>query len=174
MIKAPTYAEHSFLWIFTGYWSISELILKVIFLTVFIKRICYFLIETKTLIKTLSLGSLRNRLHICIYTAWIGRRDLPLQGLSCCFVKHFDISGSEFVGSCIKLTGRVICRVSRGEGVGVATVGVGIAVASSVVVYVQVVSATKRWSVVGTRVNSVTVMTWHDVHLNRSVAIDVI
>ena len=107
-------------------------------------------------------------------SAWISRRDLPLQGLSCCLVKHFNISESEFVGSCIKLTGRVRCRVPRGEGVGPATVSVGIAVTSSVVVYVQVVSATKRWSVVGTRVNSVTVTTGHDVHLNRSVAIDVI
>ena len=176
MIKAPTYAEHSFLWIFTGYWSISELILKVIFLTVFIKRICYFLIETKTLIKTLSLGSLRNRLHICIYTAWIGRRDLPLQGLSCCLVKHFNISGSEVdTGStCIKSTGRVICRVPMGERVGVATTSVGIAVACSVVGYVQVVCSTKGWSVSGTRVYSGTVTTWLDVHLNRSVAIDVI
>ena len=112
----------------------------------------------------------------CIYTAWISRRDLPLQGLSCCLVKHFNISGSEVAAgsTCIKSTGATRCRVPRGEGVGVATVCVGITVTSSVVVYVQVVSATKRWSVVGTRVNSVTVTTGHDVHLNRSVAIDVI
>ena len=93
------------------------------------KRICYYLIETKTsLCKTLSLGSLRNRVHICIYTAWVGRRDLPLQGLSCCLVKHFNISGSE----------GVICRVPMGERVGVATTSVGITVACSVVGYVQV------------------------------------
>ena len=131
------------------------------FLTVFIEIICYFLIETKTLIKKLSFGSLRNLVHVCIYTAWVGRRDLPLQGLSCCLVKHFNISGSEFVAgsTCIKSTGPTRCRVPRGEGVGVATVGVGIAVACSVAVYVQVVSSTKGWSVVGTYVNSVTVMT---------------
>ena len=72
------------------------------------------------------------------------------------------------------MTGRVIWRVPRGEGVGPATVGVGIAVVSSVAGYVQVVSSTKGWSVTGPCVNSGTVMTWHDVHLNRSVAIDVI
>ena len=128
--------------------------------TVFIKIICYFLTETKTLIK-LSLGSLLNRVHICIYTSWVDRRDLPLQDLSCCLVKHFNISGSETgAGStCIKSTGRVICRVPRRDRVGEATVGVGNAVASSVVVYVQVVCSTKGWSVVGTCVNSVTVMT---------------
>ena len=131
------------------------------FLTVFIEIICYFLIETKTLIKKLSFGSLRNRVHVCIYTAWVGRRDLPLQGLSCCLVKHFNISGSEVdTGStCIKSTGIVICRVPRGEEVGVATVGVGIAVVCSVVVYAQVVSATKGWSVTGTCVYGVTVVT---------------
>ena len=88
-----------------------------------------------------------------LYSAWIGRRDLPLQGLSCCLVKHFNISGSEVpTGStCIKSTGRTRCRVPRGEKVAVATVGVGIAVACSVVGYVQVVaSCTKDWSVVGT------------------------
>ena len=67
-----------------------------------------------------------------------GSRDLPLQGLSCCLVKHFNISGSELeAGStCIKSTGVTRCRVPRGEGVGVATVSVGIAVACSVVGYV--------------------------------------
>ena len=50
MIKAPTCAGHSFLWIFTGSWSISEIDFKRIFLTVFIKRICCYLIETKTTI----------------------------------------------------------------------------------------------------------------------------
>ena len=131
------------------------------FLTVFIEIICYFLIETKTLIKKLFFGSLRNLVHVCIYTAWVGRRDLPLQGLSCCLVKHFNIRGSEFVAgsTCIKSTGPTRCRVPRGERVAVATVGVGIAVACSVVVYVQVVSSTKGWSVTGTCVNSVTVMT---------------
>ena len=96
-----------------------------------------------------------------LYSAWISRRDLPLQGLSCCLVKHFNISGSEMVpeSTCIKSTGVTRCRVPRGEGVGGATVGVGIAVAGSVVVYEQVVSTTKGWSVVGTCVNSVTVMT---------------
>ena len=42
-----------------------------------------------------------------------------------------------------------------GEVVGVATVAVGIAVACSVVGYIQVVSVTKGWSVIGTCVNSV-------------------
>ena len=112
-----------------------------------------------------------------LYLAWIGgRRDRPLQGLSCCLVKHFNISGSEVgIGStCIKSTGNVKCRVPRWEGVGVATFGVGIAVACSVVGYVQVVSSTKHWSPIRTCVYSFTVITWHDVHLNRSVAIDVI
>ena len=64
------------------------------------------------------------------------------------------------MGSCIKLTGSVICRVPRGEGVGVATECVGIAVACSVVGYLQVVSSrTKGWSVTGTCVNSLPVMT---------------
>ena len=94
-----------------------------------------------------------------LYSAWISRRDLPLQDLSCCLVKHFNISGSEFVGSCIKSTGRKRCRVPKGEGVGVATVRLGISVACSVAGYVQVVSASKGWSVVGTCVNSVTVIT---------------
>ena len=73
-----------------------------------------------------------------LYSAWIGRRDLPLQGLSCCLVKHFNISGSELVAgsTCIKSTGITRCRVPRGEQVGVATVGVGIAVACSVAGYV--------------------------------------
>ena len=48
---------------------------------------------------------------------------------------------------------------TQGEGVGPATVGEGIEVACSVVGYEQIVSATKRWSVVGTRVNNVTVTT---------------
>ena len=113
-----------------------------------------------------------------LYSAWIGgRRDRPLQGLSCCLVKHFNISGSEVgIGStCIKSTGNVKWRVPRGEGVGVATEGVGTAVtACSVVGYVQVVSSTKHWSPIRTCVYSFTVITWHDVHLNRSVAIDVI
>ena len=96
-----------------------------------------------------------------LYSAWISRRDLPLQGLSCCLVKHFNISGSEVVtGSTgIKSTGRTRCRVTRGERVAVATVGVGIAVTCSVVVYVQVVSVTKGWSVTGTGENSLTVIT---------------
>ena len=64
------------------------------------------------------------------------------------------------IGStCIKLTGVTRCRVPRGEEVGGDTVGVGIAVACSVVVYEQVVSSTKDWSVAGTCVNSFTVMT---------------
>ena len=58
------------------------------------------------------------------------------KGLSCYLVKHFNISGSEIVGSYIKSTGATRCRVPRGEGVGVATVGVGTAVACSVVRYV--------------------------------------
>ena len=90
------------------------------------------------------------------YSAWISRRDLPLQGLSCCLVKHFNISGSEFVAgsTCIKSTGQTRCRVPRGEGVGRVTVGVGIAVACSVVGYVQVVSFTKGWSLTRTCGNS--------------------
>ena len=96
-----------------------------------------------------------------LYSAWIGRRDLPLQGLSCCLVKHFNISGSELVAgsTCIKSTGRVRRRVPKGEEVGVATVSVGIAVACSVVVYVQVVSVTKGWSLIRTCVNSFTITT---------------
>ena len=111
-----------------------------------------------------------------LYSAWVGRRDLPLQGLSCCLVKHFNINGSKVdTGStCIKSTGRVICRVPMGERVGVATTCVGIAVDCSVVGYVQVVCSTKGWSVSGTCVYGGTVTTRLDVHLNRSVAIDVI
>ena len=95
---------------------------------------------------------------------------------SCCLVKHFNISGSE-VGTgftCIKSTGGTRCTVPRREGVGGTTTSVGIAVACSVVGCGQVVSVTKGWSVTGTCVNSVTVLTWLDVHLNRSVAIDAI
>ena len=93
-----------------------------------------------------------------LYSAWISRRDLPLQGVSCCLVKHFNISGSEFVGSCIKSTVRTRFRGPRGAGEGEATVGVRIAVACSVVVYAQVVSSTKGWSEVGTWVNSAIVI----------------
>ena len=73
-----------------------------------------------------------------LYSAWICRRDNFYRVLSCCLVKHFNISGNEEpTGStCIKSTGRVICRVPSGEGVIVATVSVGIAVAWSVVGYV--------------------------------------
>ena len=135
------------------------------------KRICYYLIETKTF----PLG-VYEAASMCIYTVWIGRRDLPSQGLSCCLVKHFNISGSEFEPgyTCIKSTGSIRCRVPRGEGVGVATVDVGFAFTCSVVGYEQVVSTTKDWSVKGPCVYSGTVMTWLDVHLNRIVAIDVI
>ena len=64
------------------------------------------------------------------------------------------------MGSCIKSTGRVICRVPLGGGgVGVATEGVRIAVACSVAGCAQVVSVTKGWSPIKTCVNSVTVMT---------------
>ena len=96
-----------------------------------------------------------------LYSAWISRRDLPLQGLSCCLVKHFNISGSEPVAGStyIKSTGITRCRVPRGEGVDLVTVGLGYAVACSVFVYVQVVSSTKGWSDAGTCVNSVTVVT---------------
>ena len=134
---------------------------KRIFLEFLLKKFNITQLKRKPPFKTLSFGSLRNRVHICIYTAWIGRRDLPLQGLSCCLVKHFNISGSEVdTGStCIKSTGRVICRVPMGERVGVATTSVGIAVACSVVGYVQVVCSTKGWSVSGTRVYSGTVTT---------------
>ena len=45
-----------------------------------------------------------------------------LQELSRCLVKYFNISGSEFVGYCIKSTRVARCRVLRGEGVGVAVV----------------------------------------------------
>ena len=73
-----------------------------------------------------------------LYSAWISRRDLPLQGLSCCLVKHFNISGSEALAgsTCIKCTGIPRRRVARGKGVGVATGSVGLAVACSVVGYV--------------------------------------
>ena len=96
-----------------------------------------------------------------LYSAWICRRDNFYRVLSYCLVKHFNISGSEVdTGStCIKSTGRGRCRVPSGEVVTVATVCVGIAVACSVVVYVQVVSVTKGWSVPGTCVYGVTVVT---------------
>ena len=73
-----------------------------------------------------------------------------LQELSRCLVKYFNISGSEFVGSRIKLTGVTRCRVPRGQVVTVTTIAVGTAAACSVARYVQVVSVTKRWSVAGT------------------------
>ena len=131
------------------------------FLTFFlIKKICYYLIESKTaILNTFLWESTKPHPHMYLYSTSISRRDLPLQVLSCCLVKHFNISGNEFVGSCIKSTGRKRCRVPRGEGVGVATARLGISVACSVAGYVQVVSATKSWSVVGTCVNSVTVIT---------------
>ena len=133
------------------------------FLTFFlIKKICYYLIESKTaILNTFLWESTKPRPYMYLYSASISRRDLPLQGLSCCLVKHFNISGGEFVAgsTCIKSTGRKRCRVPRGEGVGVATVRLGTSVACSVAGYVQVVSATKSWSVVGTCVNSVTVIT---------------
>ena len=59
----------------------------------------------------------------------------------------------------IKSTGGTRCRVPKGVGVGGATVGVGIVVACSVVVYEQVVSSTKDWSVTGTCEYSGTVTT---------------
>ena len=96
---------------------------------------------------------------------------------SCCLVEHFNISGSECVGSSIKRTQiRFIWSVPRGEGVGIATVGVGKAGACSVVFYAQVgpFTTTEGWSVSGTYVNSGTVFLWLDVQLDRSVAIDVI
>ena len=161
MIKAPTFAERRCIAIVLLLFCPSPVILYPPVLLVNLhwllndlridfKRICHYLIQ-----------SLLNRVHICIYTAWVGRRDLPLQGVSCCLVKHFNISGSEVdTGStCIKSTGRVICRVPMGERVGVATTSVGIAVACSVVGYVQVVCSTKGWSVSGTRVYSGTVTT---------------
>ena len=169
MIKAPTCAERScmaivlllfylspvlfFLWSFPGSLSISELILKAFVIT---------LLKRKHPFNSLSFGSLLNRVHICIYTAWIGRRDLPLPGLSCCLVKYFNISGSELVAGStrIKSAGITRCRVPRGQGVGVTTVGVGIAVACSVVGYVQVGPFTKGWSGSGTCVHSVSVFTW--------------
>ena len=133
------------------------------FLTFFlIKKICYYLIETKTaILNTFLWESTKPRPYMYLYSAWISRRDLPLQGLSCCLVKHFNISGSEVhTGStCIKSTGRKRCRVAGGEGVGVATVGGGIAVACSVVGYVQAVSCTKGWSPIRTCENSLTVIT---------------
>ena len=114
MIKAPTCAERScmaivlllfylspvlfFLWSFPGSLSISELILKAFVIT---------LLKRKHPFNSLSFGSLLNRVHICIYTAWIGRRDLPLPGLSCCLVKYFNISGSELVAGSTRIK---ICR----------------------------------------------------------------
>ena len=49
-------------------------------------------------------------------------------------------------------------RISIGWSERAITCGVGISVACSVVGYVQLVPATKRWSVAGTCVNSITVM----------------
>ena len=120
------------------------------------KRICYYLIETKTF----PLGVYETA-SMCIYTAWIGRHDLLLQGLSCCLVKHFNVSGSEFVveSTCIKSTGPIRYRVPRGEGVGFATDSVGFVVTCSFVGYEQVVSTTKDWSVTGPMVYSGTVTT---------------
>ena len=89
--------------------------------------------------------------------SWLSQQTSLHNTLSCCLVEHFNISGSEFVGSCIKLTGVTRCRVPRGEGVGAATVGVGIA--SSIIGYPPVVSSSKRWSPIRTCVNSVTVTT---------------
>ena len=168
MIKAPTCAERScmaivlllfylgpvlfFLRSFPGSLSISKLILKAFVIT---------LLKRKHPFNSLSFGSLLNRVHMCIYTAWIGRRDLALQGLSCCLVKYFNIGRSECVAgsTSIKSAGRRRCRVPRGEGVGVTTVGVGTAAACSVVGYVQVGPFTKGWSVSGTSVHSVSVFT---------------
>ena len=89
------------------------------------KIICSYFIERKPPFKTLSFWeSTQLRPHMYLYSAWISRRDLPLQGVSCCLVKHFNISGSEFVGSCIKSTVRTRFRGPRGAGVGEATEGV--------------------------------------------------
>ena len=149
---------------------------KRILFKVFIKRICCYLIETKTSIwNTFLWDSTKPRPYMYLYSAWIGGHDLPIQGLSCWFVKHFNISGSEVdTGStCKKSTVR--SRVPRGVGVGHATKGVGISVACSVVGYVQVVSYTKGWSVIRTWENSgTTVNISRGFHLNRGVAIDVI
>ena len=99
---------------------------------------------------------------------------LSRQDLSCCLVKHFNISGIEFVAGsiCEKTTrsGRLGFRVPRGEGVGDPTYGVGI---YSVISYNQIVF-TKVWSSVSTRVYSGHGVTWLDIQFNRSVAIDVI
>ena len=63
---------------------------------------------------------------------------------------------------------------TQGEGNRFGHRSLGYAVACSVFVYVKVVSSTKGWSDIGTCVNSVTVVTLLDVHLDRNVAIDVI
>ena len=76
--------------------------------------------------------------------------------LSCCFVEYFNINRSELVASCIKCTRRIRRRIPSGEGVGVATIGVRISFAPCVVWYVDVVSVTKRWSVIRAAVYSVT------------------
>ena len=98
-----------------------------------------------------------------------------LQDLCCCLVKHFNISGCEVAGSTyIVIAVRTKPRISSGWSEWAILCGEGFSVACSVVVYVQVLPVTKRWSEAGTCEYSVTVTTWLDVQLNRSVAIDVI
>ena len=96
--------------------------------------------------------------------------------LSGCLVEHFNISGSERVASPsrIKSAGRTRWRIPWGEVVSVATRSVRFSVARSVVWYVDVVSATKCWSVSRTSIYSVTLHSWFDLKLNRREAIDVV
>ena len=61
-----------------------------------------------------------------------------------------------------------------GEGVSVATISLRISVARSVVIYDDVVSATKYWSVSSTSIYSVKLPCCLDLKLNRREAIDVV
>ena len=96
--------------------------------------------------------------------------------LTGCLVKHFNISGSELVASpsCIKSAGTTWWGIPWGEVVSVATISVRISVARRVVWYVDVVSATKWWSVSRTSIYSSTLPAWLDLKPNRREAIDVV
>jgi len=96
--------------------------------------------------------------------------------LSGCLVKHFNISGSEVIASSSRIKSARITRwrIPWGEMVSVATVGARILVSRSVVWYVDVVSATKCWSVSRTSIYSIYLPSWRDLKLNRREAIDVV
>ena len=94
--------------------------------------------------------------------------------LSGCLVKHFNISGTEVVASCIKSAGRTRWRIPWGEVVSDTTISVRISVACSVVWYEDVVSTTKYWSVSRTSIYSAILPSWLDLKLNRREVIDVV